>query len=198
MARTRAQDEERDNVVFVAGDCRNVPLADGFDAAVGRFVLVFTGDATETLQTIVDRVKPGGVVAFAEADFSSVLGYMHAGPAGVNRSLWDWMATACQSAGLHTAMAPHLNRAFIAAGLGVPEMALQAPICGADGWAGYQWAAATLRSMLPVLEEHGIVTADVLAPESLAARCRAEVAKTGVPFMLLPLVTAWARKPLVA
>lgn len=194
MARTRAGEEGRDNVVFVDGDCRSAALGDGFDAAVGRLVLMYTGDVTESLQAITDRVKPGGIVAFAEADFSSVLGYMHAGPAGVSRSLWDWGARAFACAGVHTAMAAQLNRAFLAAGLGVPEMALQAPLCGADGWSGYEWAAASLRSLLPVLEQYGIVTAEILELESLAARCRAEVAQTGFPFMMIPLVTAWAQK----
>jgi hypothetical protein len=58
--------------------------------------------------------------------------------------------------------------------------------------------AATMQSLQPVLEQAGIVTAEVLAAESLAARCRAEVDQTGAPLMLLPLVTAWARKPRAA
>ena len=75
-------------------------------------------------------------------------------------------------------------------------MAVQAPLCGAEGWAGYEWAAASLRSLLPTLEQYKIVTAEILDSESLAARCRAEVAQTGFPFMMIPLVTAWARKPI--
>ena len=196
MARTRAREEGRENVSFVAGDCRTAALPDGFDAAVGRLVLMYTGNVTETLQAIAERVKPGGVVAFAEVDLSSVLGYMHAGSEGVNRSLWDSVASAFACAGIPTAMAPYLNRAFIAAGLGVPEMALQAPLGGAAGWSGYEWAAATLHSLLPVLEQYGVVTAEALDPERLADRCRAEVASTGVPLMLGAMVTAWARKPL--
>jgi hypothetical protein len=93
-------------------------------------------------------------------------------------------------------MAAQLHRAFQAVGLGVPELVLQAPLGGADGWTGYEWAAASLRSLLPVLEQYEIVTAEILDAESLAMRCRAEVAQTGFPFMMIPLVTAWARKPL--
>src|SRR6185312_7869154 len=66
-ARQRAADERRDNVSFVAGDCRSADLAQAFDAAVGRFVLMYTGDVSATLQAVVDQVRPGGVVAFAEA-----------------------------------------------------------------------------------------------------------------------------------
>jgi ubiquinone/menaquinone biosynthesis C-methylase UbiE len=71
-ARARAAAEGRDNVAFVVGDCRGAALPDDVDAAVGRFVLFYTGDVSETLQAVVARVKPGGAVAFAEADFQTV------------------------------------------------------------------------------------------------------------------------------
>jgi SAM-dependent methyltransferase len=195
LAVARARAEQRDNVRFVAGDCRSALLPDDFDAAIGRLVLMYTGDVTEALQAIADRVRPGGVVAFAEADFSSVLGYMRESSGGVNRAMWEWAAQAFACSGIPTAMAGPLHRAFLAAGLGAPEMALQAPLDGIDDGAGCEWMAASLRSVLPVLGQYSIVTADILDCDSLAVRCRAEVAQTGVPFMLIPLVTAWARKP---
>jgi hypothetical protein len=57
--------------------------------------------------------------------------------------------------------------------------------------------AATARSLLPLLAREGIVTAEILNGDTLAARSRAEVIETGVSLMFLPVVTAWARKPLV-
>src|SRR5215204_2686931 len=41
-ARARAQAEDRENVTFVAGDCRTAVLSDDFDAAIGRFMLFYT------------------------------------------------------------------------------------------------------------------------------------------------------------
>jgi SAM-dependent methyltransferase len=195
-ARARARQEGRSNVAFVAGDCRSAVLGDDFDAAVGRMVLMYTRDVSETVQAIVDRVRPGGVVAFAEGDFTPVLGYVSAGPDGLSRSTWEWGARAFECAGIPITMAAQLNRAFMAAGLGEPEMTVHTPLGGGDAWSEYDWFAASLHSLLPVLEQYGIVTAEILDPESLALRCRAEVIKTGVPLMLIPLVTAWARKPL--
>jgi SAM-dependent methyltransferase len=196
MARSRAREEGRDNVVFVAGDCRTALLPDDVDAAVGRFVLFYTGDLSETLRAVAARVKPGGIVAFAEADFHTALGYLQASPAGVNRSAWEWAIRAFAGAGIPTAIAGPLYQAFLDAGLGAPAMAVQAPFCGADRLAGCAWFAASLHSLLPVLEQYGIVTAEILDVETLAARSRAEVAATGVPLILLPVVTAWAGKPL--
>jgi hypothetical protein len=52
-----------------------------------------------------------------------------------------------------------------------------------------------MRSVLPLMEQFGIVTAQELQVETLAERYRAEVVRTGFPFMMLPMVAAWARKP---
>jgi ubiquinone/menaquinone biosynthesis C-methylase UbiE len=195
-ARRRSADEQRENVSFIEGDCRSADLAQAFDAAVSRFVLMYTGDVSATLQAVVDRVRPGGVVAFAEADFTSVLGYVRSGPSELSRQTWEWATQAFQAAGVHTAMAQPLYHAFTAAGLGEPRLELHAPLgCHAE-WAGYEWLAESLRSVLPLMEQYGIVTAQELGVETLAERYRGEVVRTGVPFMMLPMVMAWARKPL--
>jgi SAM-dependent methyltransferase len=195
-ARQRAAAEGRGNVEFIVGDCRSAALPHDVDAAVGRFVLFYTGDITETVQAVAERVKPGGVVAFAEPDFNTILGYLQAGPAGVNRCAWEWTIRAFASAGIPTAMIAPISRAFLAAGFGAPQMDLQAFLFGADDLDGFALFAATARSLLPLLEREGIVTAEILDGDTLAARSRAEVIETGVPLMLLPVVTAWARKPL--
>ena len=122
--------------------------------------------------------------------------YLQAGPAGVNRSVWEWTIRAFASAGI-TAMIAPFSRAFLAVGLGTPQMDLQAFLFGADDLDGFALFAATALSLLPLLEREGIVTAEILDCDTLAARSRAEVIETGVPLMFLPVVTAWARKPLV-
>lgn len=195
-ARARAAAEDRHSVSFVTGDCRTAELPGLFDVAVGRFVLMYTSDVTQTVQAIAQRVRPGGILAFAEADFSSVLGYTQASAAHESRALWQWAEQAFARAGISTAMATPLHRAFLAAGLGVPVMALQARLAGAEDGDGFTWFEASLRSLLPVLEQHGLVSAETLDVDRIAQRCRTEVIQTGVPLMLIPLVTAWARKPL--
>jgi hypothetical protein len=153
---------------------------------------------TETLRAVADHLKPGGIVAFAEADFSIALDYMRAGPEGVNRSAWQWAVGAFAGAGIPTAMVARLYGAFRAAWLGAPQMAVQAPFCGDADVAGFEWLAASQRSLLPMFEQYGIVTAEILEVETLAARSRAEVAESGFPLILLPVVTVWAHKPIAA
>lgn len=195
LAAARARAQQRDNIRFVEGDCRTVALPRQFDAAVGRLVLMYVGDVSEAMQAIAARVKPGGVVAFAEFDFTSALGYMRASGNPLTATLWEWATQAFTTSGAHTAMAGPLYRAFVEAGLGAPQMELHAPLGGADDWLGYDWVAASFRSLQTPLEKMGIVSAEELDVESLAARCRAEVEESGVPFIMPPLITAWAQKP---
>lgn len=194
-AQSRARAEGRDNLTFVAGDCRTALHDECFDAAVGRFVLMYTGDVTATLQAVAERVKPGGVVAFAEADFNTALDYEQAGSDGLNRTAWEWVNRAFACGGVPTTMAGLLYRAYIAAGLRAPVMALQAPLCGAEEQIGFEWFATSLRSMSPMLEQYGIVSAETLDLETFVPRSRASVADSGLPLILLPVVTAWTRKP---
>ena len=193
-AQARAAAEARNNVTFVAGDCRDVAVPK-VDAAVGRLVLFYTSNFSETLQTVAACVKPGGIVAFAELDLKTALDYMRAGPEGIDRTLWEWMVRGFAAAGISTAMVVPLSRAFVAAGLGSPELAMHARFLPTNDADGFAWLAATLRSMLPLLEKEGIVTAEMLDVESVAAPLPAEVVATGYPFIVLPMVTAWARKP---
>lgn len=194
-ARLRVQDAGRDNVAFLNGDGRTTVMDDDFDAVVGRFVLMHTTDVSELLRAVAERVRADGIVAFAEGDLAMGLGYAHAFPSELIRSTWDWSLEAFRRAGLHAAMAPVLCRAFPEAGLGQPHMFAHIPLGCREGWPGFDVDAETMRSMAPHFERFGIVDAEVLDADTLADRYRAEVARTGFPFMMLPLVTAWARKP---
>jgi len=139
-------------------------------------------------------VRPGGVVAFAEGDFTPALGYVHAGASELHRSSWEWAAEAFRCVGAHCAMAPILCRAFIEAGLGEPHMVLHAPLGCRPDWAGYGWLAESVRSLLPVLEKFGVVAGEVVDVATLADRLRSEAVRNGFPLMMEPVVGAWARK----
>jgi ubiquinone/menaquinone biosynthesis C-methylase UbiE len=54
------------NVSFRQADARYLDPGRPFDAAVGRFVLMFQPDPTEALRSFAERVRPGGILAFCE------------------------------------------------------------------------------------------------------------------------------------
>src|SRR5262249_60304866 len=58
------------NVSFVVGDLRDAPVPEGFDAVVGRWVLMYQPDPADVLRRLATRVRIGGIVAFHENDFS--------------------------------------------------------------------------------------------------------------------------------
>src|SRR5712692_581024 len=66
LAEVRRTAQGITNVEFRQSDARSVDSGRLFDAAVGRFVLMFMSDATATLRQIAERVRPGGIVAFHE------------------------------------------------------------------------------------------------------------------------------------
>ena len=109
--------------------------------------------------------------------------------------LWEWAAATFQRAGSHSAMAPILYRAFVAVGLGAPQISFHAPMGGGDDFIGYEWATESIRSILPLLESYDIATAAEADIDTMSERVRDEVNRSGFPIMLLPIVTAWARKP---
>jgi len=195
VARRRAADDGRSNVTFVVGDCRTASLPDDFDAVIGRYVLMYTGEPASTLKSVVNHVRPGGLVAFAEADFGPAVDFSRRAQSELVSRLWEWADAAFQHADNHPGMAIELHRAFLAAGLGAPEMLLQAPIGGGDRWIGYEWFAESMRSLVPVFERYEIATPAEVGVDTLADRMRSEILELQSLLMLLPMVTAWAIKP---
>ena len=73
------------NVRFIQGDVQTLDgVADGFDAAVGRFVLMYVPDPAAALRRAASLVRPGVLVCLHEVD----LVYDWAAPIGGWRR-WD-------------------------------------------------------------------------------------------------------------
>ena len=195
IARERATQQHRGNVRFIDGDAIDAEVGSGFDAAVGRFVLMHAPDPVALLAAVCGRVRPGGVIAVAEGDLTMGMGFAQDHPSELIRAIWAWSAETFRRAGIPVTMAPMLVHAFAAAGLGIPQMSLYAPLGARPDWPGFDVDADTLASMAPLLEKLGIVTQDELDAATLAERYRTETARTGYPFLMLPIVTAWAIKP---
>lgn len=66
IAERRRASSAISNVAFQQSDVRSVEAGRLFDAAVGRLVLMYIRDPTAALRLIVERIRPGGVVAFCE------------------------------------------------------------------------------------------------------------------------------------
>src|SRR5258708_38168890 len=72
-ARTRVAEAGLLNVTFTQTDVSQVPDNEPFDAAVGRFILMFLPDPVAVVRSLARLVPPGGVVAFQEPSSAPAL-----------------------------------------------------------------------------------------------------------------------------
>src|SRR5207249_3500407 len=64
IANERRLARDLTNIAFRKGDFRSLDSERLFDAAIGRFVLMYISDATTALRLIAEHLRPGGIVAF--------------------------------------------------------------------------------------------------------------------------------------
>jgi SAM-dependent methyltransferase len=192
-ARARVSAVGWTNVTFLDGDVTSIGLDDDFDAVVGRWILMYIPDPVAVLRGLLGRVRPGGIIAFQENDFTYPPTTFP--PAPLHQQVMRWTTPPSGSGGPDQQMGSKLNRTYLDAGLSDPQLRLDAPVGGGEDWPGYAYVADTVRSLLPMMEQMGLVSADDVDIETLADRLRAEVVgQRGV--QMLPIVMgAWARKP---
>lgn len=193
-ARTRAQAGGLTNVQFVAGDAQTLDLANDFDALIGRLVLTYLPDPAATLKQLTTHLRPGGIVAFQEVEFSTYSSIARPETPMMNQ-LAEWGVEVFQRSRANVGMGLDLYGAFVDAGLPEPTLQYTAPMGGPEAWAGYQFIANSFQSILPLLEAYGIATAEEVDLETLADRLRAEVVASKRPLVLPPHITAWAQLP---
>jgi ubiquinone/menaquinone biosynthesis C-methylase UbiE len=193
-ASARAEAARLDNIRFHAGDFRQGVSGDGpFDAVVGRLVLLYVPDPAEALRGLVDHLEPGGIAAFGEFNFVAESALAHP-PTPLWETMWDWMRAVIRRAGLDPTTGYNLRRTFLYAGLPEPEMNLCSPVGGGPDWPGYDYAAESLRSMLPLMLKLGIATEEEVEIDTLAMRLRAETVAADGVVKAPDLLGAWARK----
>ena len=191
-AKARAAEANFTNVEFIAGDIRTLELPKDFDAIVGRLVLMYMGEPADALKHLVSHLRPGGIVAFQEVDFSPYTVAVHPDTPLIN-NLIEWGRTVFVRSGAHIGMGMDLFKTFVDAGLPEPTLHFEAPMGGPEDWPGYAYLENSFRSILPLLEAYEITTADELDVDTLAVRIREEVEASKRPFMLPPHITAHAR-----
>ncbi len=191
IAQARADAAGFSNIEFIAGDTRTLGLPDDFDAVVGRLVLMYMADPAETLRHLATHLRPGGIVAFQEVDFTPYTAAVHPDTPLANK-LIEWGRTVFERSGAHLEMGMDLYKAFVEAGLPEPTLHFEAPMGGPEDWPGYEYLENSFRSLVPLLEAYGITTAEALDVDTLAERIQAEVAAAKRPIMLPPHITAYA------
>ena len=172
------------NVEFVCGDFREVEIDGGpFDALVGRFVLMYQADPADAVRSAARHVRPGGVVAFAEANMpigSAVPERAFADwpPTPASEQVNKWMYEAFGRLGTQPNMGLRLLETFAQAGL-QPSPDLETEFAVVVGEDAISHTTEFLRSLLPAILNAGIATEEEVDVDTLAERLRAGTSSAG-------------------
>lgn len=180
------------NVEFRVGNAATLDAVEGgFDAVVGRLILMYLPDPVAALQHAAARIRPGGVVCLHEAD----LDYLWASP---QTPLWAqvraWFGEALEKAGIERRMGPALFTMFRAAGLPGPRLLVEAFAEGGPGAPAWAWANV-VAAAVPLMEQLGVATRAEVDPATLADRLLAQTLASDGCVIGPPMTGAWAALP---
>jgi hypothetical protein len=110
--------------------------------------------------------------------------------------MWDWILELYRRAGMDLDSGLRVFRHFREAGLPAPTMHLDAAVGGGPDWAGYDYMAGLVRTLLPLFVQHGVATEAEVDIDIFAESLRQEMcAQQGIA-TTWSFVTAWALKAL--
>jgi ubiquinone/menaquinone biosynthesis C-methylase UbiE len=200
LARARAQATGLENVSFLVGDINSIELDDDFDAIVGRFVLIHLPEPAATLHSLVQHLRPGGIVAFQDSDTTAAVCIP---PSQLTERVESWVKEAIRRAGLEMHMGLQLYHLLLEAGLPAPYMSSEAVVAGsresnqAEMELVIEYTVMAVQTFLPLILKFGIATAEEVALDTLAQRFREEVTKQRMVVRIgMDIISAWTRKVL--
>jgi SAM-dependent methyltransferase len=178
------------NISFNESNVNEILDQKPFDAAVGRFILMYLPEPVATLRSISQVVRPGGVFVFQEPCWVPVLAQL--------ASLPLWLATvslidkAMRDSANHD-MGTDLYYTFVEAGLPAPTMRMEVPL-GKEPYLA-QWYYDTLCSLRPQIERLHLPIESLGSLDTLVQRLQAEVVESKTVACWFASVGAWCRKP---
>lgn len=191
-AHARVAEAGLHNISFTQADVTQIVDDQPFDAAVGRFILMFLPDPVSVLRSLCKLVRPGGVLAFQEPTWIPLLAL------GARLPLWSKLLHAIHETFLRSGVNPEMGIAlyhmFQDVGLPAPAMHMETPL-GSD--ADFTSLICELiSSVRPLAQQHN-VSLDALGNlDTLSGRIQAEVAASNTVVSFVPMVGVWALKPM--
>ena len=193
VARERAAAKGHHNVSFEEGDPIVFSPTSPFDAVVGRYVLQFLPDPAAALRALSGHLRPGGILAFHEIDWTGHRSYPPV-------PIWDrccrLVTEVLALGGAEIASGGRIPSVFAAAGLPAPSMGLTAIVgAGANSHDVVQRLTGLVLSLLPKLQDRGLVGPDEFDPETFPRQIADEVNASAGFVVAGSDVTAYTRLP---
>src|SRR6266700_2718956 len=189
-ARARVLETGLSNVSFTQSDVSQVTASEPFDAAVGRFILMWLPDPASVLRQLSLLVRPGGVVAFQEPSWAPVFAI------STHLPLWSaaasLMCDTMRRSGANPEMGLALYRIFQEAGLPAPATQMEIPL--GDDPDFTRWMYDVICSLRPQIQQLNLSLGELGDFDTLPERLQAEVAASNGVASWMAVVGAWARK----
>lgn len=180
------------NISFIQADVNQIVSERPFDAAVGRFILMFLPDPASVLRSLTQLVRPGGIFAFQECIWVPFLAFAARFP--LLSKLLSAIHETFLRAGVNPEMGLALYQIFQQVGLPAPAMHMETPL-GSDANLT-SLICDLLTSMRPLIEQHSVSLGALGHLDTLSNRIQAEVMASNTVVSFVPLVGVWARKPM--
>jgi tRNA A58 N-methylase Trm61 len=189
-ARARVAEAGLNNVSFIQSDVSQITASERFDAAVGRFILMWLPDPASVLRQLSLLVRPGGVVAFQEPSWAPVF--------AISTHLTLWSAAAslmCETmrrSGANPEMGLALYGIFQEVGLPAPTMQMEVPL--GDDPDFIRRIYDVMCSLRPQIERLNLSLRKLGDFDTLQERLQKEVAASNGVTSWMAVVGAWARR----
>jgi SAM-dependent methyltransferase len=194
-AAARAETLGAHNVGFATADLDTYLADTPFDAVVGRLVLMYSPDPLASIRHLARTVRSGGVVAFLEGTGNDDMetAWHHWPDTPLMADVLSWFGACYRAANVQTKIGLRLPSWMRAAGL-EPQPIGDATAIVLEGRGAADYTTACVRSMLPLILDNGIATAEQVdigtLSQRLLAACGGDLVLTVGAF-----TSVWARKP---
>ena len=182
-------------VSFHAANLEDFSGNEKFDAVVGRFILMYQPDAAAALRQLTKFLKPGGIVAFHEMDFTNANSTWP--PCEPYDQLYSVLSETFVRSGAKPDFGRRLGKTYLDAGLPFPSIVAESIVGGSAGSYIFPWVASTIISISPRMKEMGLtLPAGLEADETLAGKLEEAVTAAGSQITGPIQYGAWTRLPL--
>jgi len=189
-ARARAWKIGYRNVDFVEGAVGAFRDVAGFDVIVGRLILMYVDDPVQALRGLRASLRPGGLVVLQEPDGSTACS---APDCPLFLRMKSWIMAAFERSGSRVNLGSSLGAILRRAGYSIEGSFSWQPSLVGPTLAHMDWFADLVRTLLPIIVQEGIATAEEVDVETLAARLCAEATALDAMVFKPRFVGIWAR-----
>jgi SAM-dependent methyltransferase len=190
VARQRAKDRSVDNVSFLEGDPTALNFDRPFDAVIGRYILAWQSDPGSMLTRLIPLARPGGILAFHELEWAAARSFP---PVERWKECCQLAVDAMTAGGADLQVGMKLHSLFLRAGLPAPSMRYTSLIGSTLEYV--RFTTDIIATLLPDLEERGVVKRGEIDLDTLAEDVLAEITVSGSIVVGRSEIGAWARRP---